>query len=77
MPQKSRVLPLRSGSGENLLDLLVDVVTKVRPYLINLLNLNQIVAMPGYSQAVGGLSQAASRKGEAVGNRERIEEVEQ
>jgi hypothetical protein len=38
--------------------------------LIDLLNLSRLVAMPGYSQAVGGV---ASGKGKEVGNRERIE----
>ena len=47
-------------AGEDFLHPLVDVVSKARPHLIDLLNLSPFVAMPRYSQAVGGVTWAAS-----------------
>lgn len=47
-------------AGEDFLHSLVDVVSKARPRLIDLLNLSPLVAMPRYSQAVGGVTWAAS-----------------
>lgn len=45
---------------EDFLHSLINVVSKTRPRLIDPLNLNRLVAMPGYSQAVGGVMRAAS-----------------
>ena len=55
-------------AGEDLPDPFVDIASKARPHLIDLINLSRLVAVPGHSQAVGGVTRTVGGKGKAGGD---------